>query len=67
MQNEILYVIIAVLLVGFGVMVYFLVHLKKLTDKPNDDGSLKVMMEWMKEIKQGTDATREGMQKSIYV
>ena len=65
MQNSILYGIIAVLLAGFGLLLYMLLQLKKQSEKPVDDGGIKVMMEWMKEIKQGTEATREGMQKSI--
>lgn len=65
MQTTILSAIIIVLLAGFGVLIYFLVDLKKKSEKPAEDGSLKVMMEWMKEIKQGTEATREGMQKSM--
>lgn len=46
-------------------MLYFLIQLKKSAQKPVDDQNLKVMMEWMKEIKSGTEATRESMQKSI--
>ncbi|PIR97401.1 MAG: hypothetical protein COT91_01570 [Candidatus Doudnabacteria bacterium CG10_big_fil_rev_8_21_14_0_10_41_10] len=65
MADIFLYIIITVLVVGFGTLLYFLLDLKKLTEKPTDDNSMKVMMEWMKEIKSGTDATREGMQKSI--
>lgn len=65
MQNTYLYIILAILLAGFGVLLYLLMDLKKKSEKPTDDAGLKVMMEWMKEIKQGTDATREGMQKSI--
>jgi DNA recombination protein RmuC len=65
MNPAIIYAILGILVVGFGVLIYFLIELKKKTEKPQDDSSLKVMMEWMKEIKQGTEATREGMQKSI--
>lgn len=65
MTSSFLYLIIAILLLGFGVLLYFLIDLKKKTEKPQDDANLKVMMEWMKEIKAGTEATREGMQKSI--
>lgn len=46
-------------------MLYFLVALKRKSETPTDDQSLKVMMEWMKEIKSGTDATRDAVQKSI--
>ena len=65
MNSSFLYIIIAILLAGFGVLLYFLMELKKRAEKPQDDASLKVMMEWMKEIKSGTEQTREGMQKSI--
>lgn len=65
MSNPILYAVIAILLVGFGALLYLLMELKKKTELPKDDASMKVMMEWMKEIKQGTEKTREGMQQSI--
>lgn len=65
MSNAILSAIIIVLLAGFAALLYLIMDLKKKSEKPTDDQSLKVMMEWMKEIKQGTEATREGMQKSM--
>ena len=52
-------------MLGFSALFYFLLDLKKKSENVPEDGSLKVMMEWMKEIKQGTEQTREGMQKSI--
>jgi DNA recombination protein RmuC len=65
MQTQILYIILGLFLAGFAVLIYFLLDLKKKAEKPADDQSLKIMMEWMKEIKQGTENTREGMQRSI--
>ncbi len=65
MNSAIAYAIFGVLVAGFGIAIYFIIGLKKQGEKPTDDNSLKVMMEWMKEIKQGTEQTREGMQKSI--
>jgi len=53
MTNSFLYAIIGLLIAGFGVLLYLLVDLKKRAEKPAEDSSLKVMMEWMKEIKQG--------------
>lgn len=44
---------------------YLLLDLKKKTNLPADDSSMKVMMEWMKDIKDGTDKTREHMHRSI--
>ncbi len=61
MQNPLLYIAILFL----AVIIYLLFDLRRKGQKPADDSSLKVMMEWMKEIKQGTEQTREGMQKSI--
>ncbi len=65
MINTILYVVSAVLFAGMAVLAYLLIDLKKQAEKPQDDNSLKVMMEWMKEIKSGTDKTRDSMQQSI--
>lgn len=64
-MTGILYVIIAVLVAGFGALLYLIVDLKRRTTKPTDDASLKVMMEWMRDIKQGTEVTREQVQKNI--
>ncbi|MBI4049802.1 MAG: DNA recombination protein RmuC [Candidatus Doudnabacteria bacterium] len=53
------YVILAVLIAGFAAVIYFI------RQKPKQGDTLNVMMEWMKEIKAGTELTRQGMQKSI--
>ena len=60
-----LYIVIALLTLGIGLLLYLVFGLKSKLEKPVDDTSLKVMMEWMKDIKSGTEATRESMQKSI--
>lgn len=65
MSTGILIAIIVVLIAGLGVLIYLVWGMKKDQQKPTDDSGMKVMMEWMKEIKSGTEATREGMQKSI--
>lgn len=65
MNNTNLIIILGIFIAGFGVLLYLVINLKKQSEKPVDDQSLKIMMEWMKEIKQGTDNTREGVQKSI--
>ena len=65
MQYSVLYIIVAVLVVGLGILMYLILSLKKSQEKPNDDASMKIMMEWMKDMKQSTENTREGMQKSI--
>ncbi len=64
-MNTFLYVIIALLVAGFGVLLYILLAMKKASEKPADNESMKVMMEWMRDIKSGTEETRVGMQQSI--
>ena len=65
-MTTVLYIIIALLIAGFGVLLYMLFALKKATEKPADESeSLKVMMEWMRDIKTGTEATKDSMEKSI--
>ncbi len=64
-MSTVFYLIIGLLLVGFGVLLYLLIDLKRQATQPQENESMKVMMEWMRDIKQGTESTREGMQKSI--
>jgi DNA recombination protein RmuC len=65
MTTPILFGFLLTLLIGICVLIFLLLQLKKRAEKPLEDAGMKVMMEWMKEIKQGTDQTRVGMQKSI--
>lgn len=55
--------ILIIMVAGFAVLAYL--QFRKKDEVKKEDDSLKVMMEWMKEIKQGTESTRVGMQKSI--
>ena len=55
--------LIIIVIAGFGILAYL--QFRKKDEPKKDDEALKVMMEWMKEIKSGTEATRVGMQKSI--
>ncbi len=65
MTDAFLYFVAAGLLAGFGLVFYMLFELKRNAQKPQDDQGIKVMMEWMKEIKSSSEATREGMQRTI--
>jgi DNA recombination protein RmuC len=60
-----LYAIVTLVIAGFLAMLYFLIDLKRKAEKPVDNEPMKVMLEWMREMKQSTENTREGMQKSI--
>jgi DNA recombination protein RmuC len=64
-MTNVLYAIIALLVAGFGVLLYLVMSLKKSSQSPQENESMKIMMEWMKEIKSGTESTRDTMQKSI--
>lgn len=64
-MNAIYLVIIVLLLGGFAMLFYLLMKLKAATEKPADNESMKVMMEWMRDIKSGTEATKDQMEKSI--
>lgn len=66
MINTILYIIIAFLGVGLGVLIYLVLQMKRAQERPTDDSSMKVMMEWMKEIKEGTEKTRQTMDDRIH-
>lgn len=65
MNPAIIYIILGVLVLGFAALFYFILELKKQSQKPQDDQSLKVMMEWMKDIKLGSDSSRKEIQDSI--
>ncbi|MBI2355617.1 MAG: DNA recombination protein RmuC [Candidatus Doudnabacteria bacterium] len=56
-------ILLIVVIAGFAILVYL--QFRKKAEPEKDNETLKVMMEWMKEIKQGTEQTRQGMQKSI--
>jgi DNA recombination protein RmuC len=56
---------LALLLAGFGVLLYLLIDMKRKSEMPKEDASLKIMMEWMNQIKDGTEKTRENMDQRI--
>src|SRR3989338_2359996 len=60
-----LYIILGILLIGFAVLLYFLLDLKRKTEKPADNEPMRLMMEWMKEIKSDTETTRESTNRNI--
>lgn len=64
-MNIAFYIILGISLVGFLVVLYMLVELKRKTEQMQNSDSMKVMMEWMRDIKAGTESTREQMEKSI--
>ncbi len=66
MNTAIIYAILGILVIGFGLAIYFLLELKKQGQKPPEDQTLKVMMDWMKEIKQDVQQDREQTQKNIH-
>lgn len=63
-MNTPIYILAGIMVIGFGGMFYFLAT-RRSKEEPKDDTSMKMMMEWMKQIKEGTDMTRQEMQKSM--
>ncbi len=51
------------LIIGFAVILYL--QLRKKEEPKKDDEALKVMMEWMKEIKQGTESSKNLTEQNI--
>ncbi len=65
MNTQVLFALGAIVLLAIGVLLYVVWQLKARLNQPQDNQALGVMMEWMKEIKQGTDSIREGTQQSL--
>ena len=55
MQTSILYIIIGVLIVGFGALFYFLMQLKKRSEKPTDGDAMKLLLHQMNELSNVVD------------
>ena len=64
MQNLLLGIIV-LLVGGFGIFLYLFIQMKKKMDSPPESESLRVMMEWMKDIKQGTELDRQNIQVNL--
>ncbi|MGE5297916.1 MAG: DNA recombination protein RmuC [Acidobacteriaceae bacterium] len=62
-MNQATTAILAVLVIGFAAILYLM--LKKPRQSENSE-AMKVMMEWMKDMKQSTETTRDSMQKNIH-
>ena len=60
MQTNIL---IVLMIAGFAILVYL--QFRKKDEPKKDDDTLKVMMEWMKEIKQGTESSKQVTEQNI--
>ncbi|MBX4187191.1 MAG: DNA recombination protein RmuC [Candidatus Doudnabacteria bacterium] len=60
MQNNIL---ILIMIIGFGVLLYL--QMRKKDEPKKDDEALKVMMEWMKEIKQETVSSKQRTEDNL--
>jgi DNA recombination protein RmuC len=62
MDTQALLIIIGFIVAG---VVAIIVVLRSLLSKPKDDNAMNVMMEWMKDIKQGTESTKQTMEREI--
>jgi len=64
-MEQILYIIVGVLVVGLGATLYLLFGLKRDSQKPVDNEPMKLMMEWMREMKQETESARQTMDRTL--
>ncbi len=62
MSDSSLYTILGVVIIGF---VAVILVLQKLLIKPKDSEALNVMMEWMKDIKAGTESSKQNTEQNI--
>lgn len=56
------YIILVVVIAGFVAVVFAFKHI---VGKPKDEDVMKVMMEWMKDIKQGTENSKQITEQNI--
>jgi DNA recombination protein RmuC len=62
MENSQFYTILVALVAGFAALLYYQ---RTSSSKPQDNEAMRVMTEWMKEIKAGTEATKSSMEREI--
>jgi DNA recombination protein RmuC len=62
MNQQAIFVILGVIIAGFVAVIFVL---RSLLTKPKDSEALNVMMEWMKDIKAGTESTKATMEDAI--
>lgn len=61
-----LYTLIVLLVIGFGILLFFVYKISSKQNTPQDDTATRLMMEWMKELKQDMHQSRESMQQNIH-
>lgn len=64
-MNPLIYVIFAVLGVGVVVLVVLLLNMRKRLENPQDSESIKVMADWMREMKRDMEGSRRAMDQNI--
>lgn len=64
-MSPIIYAIFGVLFLGLVALFAVILGLKKKLDVPQESESIKVMADWMREIKRDTENSREAMDKNI--
>lgn len=64
-MNPIIYLILALLVFGVVGLVFLVISLKKKLETPQESESLKVMAEWMRQMKDDTSHARESMDRNL--
>lgn len=64
-MSPLIYVILAVLGLGVIVLVVLLLAMRKQLDNPQDSESIKIMADWMREMKRDIEGSRRAMDQNI--
>lgn len=64
-MNSLVYAIFAVLVLGIIALFVMLVSMRKRLESPQDSESIKVMTDWMREMKRDMEGSRVAMDKNI--
>lgn len=64
-MNPLIYALFAVLGLGIVVLLFMLFGLKKKLETPQESESLRVMADWMRQMKNDTEASRHAMDRNI--
>ncbi|MES2288008.1 MAG: hypothetical protein V4547_20135, partial [Bacteroidota bacterium] len=60
-----LYILIAIIILGFAAMAFFIKRLQKPTAPVADDPTMKLVLEFLKQVKDESSQTRQEIQKGM--
>lgn len=64
-MNPLIYVIFAILGIGVVLLVVLVLNMRKRLENPQDSESIKIMADWMREMKRDMEGSRRAMDQNI--